>query len=194
MHLIGWTIIRVWRLPTALASVVVCWLLWGVLNTPLAVPGRSSVSEYVWPLVPAIFVVTAMRSSSTMHTPIVASCPGKRRKKLLLAGSILIVGFALLLVEPGEAERTVIARNLAYLLGFGWLVLSTFGFRVAMVACAILPAFMWILGSNGTGIEPAVWAILLTPGGRIDALAAPIVLIIGLSAFVGFAGPLTETS
>lgn len=184
-------IARVWKLPLLAASIVVCWLLWGVLDTPIAVPGRSSVAEDVWPLIPAVFAIAVVESASIQHTPLerAASRSIAARRFAQVGISVFLLG-VLLTAEPGAADRMVVSRNALLLVGAGYLLLAVAGKPAALLLLALGPSFMWILGSHGAGMPPAPWAVLLYQENVSLRWLAVGIMIVGALVYVSVRTPL----
>jgi len=181
---------RAWRLYHVVAAMLVMVAIWVYLPSPTGVPGREGVSSVVWPLAPSLFALALPAAAETAYRDIdrTAGSPVARRRLAILACTVTIpaagVGLAALTVHP-EGPVDVVVRNGACMVGLALMGVVWLPRWAVWAPLVLVPAGMWILGTQPAGRPPAPWAILLHPSGSTAARAIALVTFgIGASAYL----------
>lgn len=170
-------VLRAWRIPTLVGTMVVYALGIVLIAAPIPIPGRDF-SDVLWPALPILVVGAVVLSRRVLaDVPFEAVHPRRTWRRLsLLIGPVLAVGLVTAVLSPWvDVDPLVAARNTGIMLG----VVALCGPSLATAAMLGLAAFScasWILGAGGMGAPPAWWAVLLHPTGS----AAAFFLAVGL--------------
>jgi len=179
-------VLKRWRIGRIIVSIGAVWLVWGLLDGPLDVPGRDSIAADVWPLAP-VFLALAIADSATCfshETERTASrtLRGRKLAHVCLAGASVL---ALSVITPAGAATGVVIRNAGFLVGLGYLLLRLLSRPYALLTIAMVPPIMWIMGTQPPGVAPADWAILLHPKSSIVAsTASAAAVVLGIATLM----------
>jgi hypothetical protein len=168
---------RAWHGTTHLAlggAAVVVLRLW---SGPIDVPGRD-IAQVTAPLVPAFLALACLIGARTAHHPGERITP--RGAVVVRVGYLATLGgfAAVLLAASGsDADRWVLARNDALMCGLALLALELLPAAMAWTPLVLVPMLTWLLGSNGLGVAPEPWAVLLEPAGSTSAACASLAIV-----------------
>lgn len=182
----GRTIWRAWRGTQHLVLAGISIALLHVWSGSVLVPGRDDVAQSIWPLAPTFLAFACLEG---------AQCAQRDTDRLAARGagvlrcSYVVVFSVFVLVATGPsgpfADRWVLVRNDALLCGLALLAVELLRPGTAWVPLVVLPMGTWLLGSNGPGVAPEPWAVLLHGRGSSSAAAVSLlVLAAGLTGYV----------
>jgi hypothetical protein len=179
---------RAWRGPQQarlVAAAVVAVHLW---SGPIDVPGREDVAETIWPLTSAFVAMACLTGARLAHTDGVRLSP--RGAVQLRAGYLAVLtcsaSAAVLVTSSSAGDRTVLARNDAMLCGISLAAVELLPPAIGWTPLVLIPMLTWLLGSNGGGVAPEPWAVLLHPAGSPAArTTAAGLLLIGTVVYLG---------
>ena len=141
-------------------------LAWTVLESPVSVPGRDNVVE--WMLLPIVPALVAMYAPTVLHTSyepseIVSALPVQMRRQHASA-TILAMVVAAPFIALGNSESALIGvRNGLLLTGLSFLATLCLARQAAWVPAFVFPVACWLLGTPTPGNSPASWALLIRP-------------------------------
>lgn len=174
---------RRWRAETLALAAVATTTFIVLSDSPVHVPGRD-VSDWMWPLGPAIFAVAVGVAAGEGSDLEVLSGRGRWSTRLGFVVGSAVLGVMTVLVAAPVRPPGVLVRNVIGLIGLA-LCAMPLRPRDRWVPVVGLTMGTWLLGTAGTSTEPRPWAILLhDAGSRGAAVVAVAAFVIGTSIFV----------
>lgn len=156
---------------------------------PVEVPGRDDIAQIVWPLTPTLLALACLDGARTAHHPGELLTPrGAVVVRTGYLGALAALGALLLVPASAGAgvDASVLARNGTLLCGLALLTLELLPPAVAWTPLVVVPMLTWLLGSNGLGVPPEPWAVLLEPAGSATArTVTALVAAAGIGAYLG---------